>query len=62
LKYHSWGDGYAESHFIQHDDGLTVWYEDRGVAVGVLTCNADDDYELSERLITTGKPSPVSVS
>jgi 3-phenylpropionate/trans-cinnamate dioxygenase ferredoxin reductase component len=62
LKYHAWGDGYDESHFVQHDDGFTVWYESRGVAVGVLTCNADDDYELAERLITTGKPSPVSSS
>jgi 3-phenylpropionate/trans-cinnamate dioxygenase ferredoxin reductase subunit len=60
LKYHAWGDGYQHSHFVPHDDGFTVWYEDRGAAVGVLTCNADDDYEKAEHLIKTGMPSPVS--
>jgi 3-phenylpropionate/trans-cinnamate dioxygenase ferredoxin reductase subunit len=60
LKYHAWGDGYQHSQFVPHDDGFTVWYEDRGAAVGVLTCNADDDYEKAEHLIKTGMPSPVS--
>lgn len=60
LKYHAWGDGYQQSHFVPRDDGFTVWYEDRGAAVGVLTCNADDDYDKAEHLIKTGMPSPVS--
>jgi NADPH-dependent 2,4-dienoyl-CoA reductase/sulfur reductase-like enzyme len=62
LKYHAWGDGYEHSRMVEHEDGFTVWYEDGGVAVGVLTCNADDDYELGERLIATGKPSPESLA
>jgi 3-phenylpropionate/trans-cinnamate dioxygenase ferredoxin reductase subunit len=62
LKYHAWGDGYEHSRMAEHDDGFTVWYEDGGVAVGVLTCNADDDYELGERLISAGKPSPESLA
>ena len=39
------------SRLLLHDDGFTVWYERAGVTVGVLTLNADDDYDLGERLI-----------
>ncbi|MDZ4266034.1 MAG: FAD-dependent oxidoreductase, partial [Mycobacterium sp.] len=59
LKYHAWGDGYDDSRLVEHPDGFTVWYESGGVAVAVLTCNADDDYDLGERLIATGEPAPV---
>jgi len=59
LKYHAWGDGYDDSRLVEHADGFTVWYEAGGVAVAVLTCNADDDYDLGESLIQTGEPSPV---
>jgi NADPH-dependent 2,4-dienoyl-CoA reductase/sulfur reductase-like enzyme len=62
LKYHAWGDGYEKCQFVLHDDGFTVWYETRGAAVGVLTCNADDDYEKAEHLIRTATPGPVSMS
>ncbi|MGB3356247.1 MAG: FAD-dependent oxidoreductase [Mycobacterium sp.] len=62
LKYHAWGDGYDRSRLIEHDDGFTVWYESDGAAVAVLTCNADDDYDLGERLITSGKPAPVAMT
>ena len=51
LKYRAWGDGYQHSRLLERDDGFTVWYEADGTAVGVLTCNADDDYELGGRLI-----------
>ena len=44
---------------LLHDDGFTVWYERDGAAVGVLTLNADDDYDLGERLIKEGAPAPV---
>ncbi|WP_264068952.1 hypothetical protein [Mycolicibacterium komossense] len=51
LKYQAWGDGF------------TVWYETAGVAVGVLTYNADADadadYDLGERLIAERKAAPV---
>lgn len=59
LKYHAWGDGYERSHLVERDGGFTVWYETGGAAVGVLTCDADDDYELAEDLIATGKAPPV---
>ena len=59
LKYHAWGDGYEDSRMLHHDDGFTVWYESGGATVGVLTLNADDDYDLGERLIKDGAPAPV---
>jgi 3-phenylpropionate/trans-cinnamate dioxygenase ferredoxin reductase subunit len=62
VKYHAWGDGYQRSRLLERDDGFTVWYEADGRAVGVLTCNADDDYELGGRLIDTGEPVPVPMS
>ncbi|MDT5044524.1 MAG: 3-phenylpropionate/trans-cinnamate dioxygenase ferredoxin reductase component [Mycobacterium sp.] len=62
VKYHAWGDGYQRSRLLERDDGFTVWYEADGRAVGVLTCNADDDYELGGRLIEAGKPAPVPMS
>ena len=59
VKYHAWGDGYQRSRLFERDEGFTVWYENDGAAVGVLTCNADDDYELGGRLIKAGAPVPV---
>ncbi|MEB4210190.1 FAD/NAD(P)-binding oxidoreductase [Mycobacterium sp. 94-17] len=59
LKYHSWGDGYERSRMLDRDDGFTVWYESKNAVVGVLTYNADDDYDLGERLITEGRRAPV---
>lgn len=61
VKYHAWGDGYQRSRLVERDGGFTVWYESDGVAVGVLTCNADDDYDTGEELITAGKPPPVAM-
>lgn len=58
VKYHAWGDGFDASRVVDHDDGFTVWYETDGVAVGVLTCNADDDYDLGEGLIASRRPAP----
>ena len=59
VNYHAWGDGYQRSRLLERDDGFTVWYGNDGVAVGVLTCNADDDYELGGRLVKAGEPVPV---
>ena len=59
VKYHAWGDGYQRSRLLERDEGFTVWYENDGATVGVLTCNADDDYELGGRLIKAGAPVPV---
>jgi len=61
VKYHAWGDGYDDSRLIEHRDGFTVWYESGGATVAVLTCNADDDYDLGEGLIRAGRPAPVPV-
>jgi 3-phenylpropionate/trans-cinnamate dioxygenase ferredoxin reductase component len=59
LKYHAWGDGYERSRKLDHPDGFTVWYESGEAVVGVLTYNADDDYDLGERLIAERRPAPV---
>jgi 3-phenylpropionate/trans-cinnamate dioxygenase ferredoxin reductase component len=59
LKYHAWGDGYERSRMLEHADGFTVWYESGDALVGVLTYNADDDYDLGERLIAERRPAPV---
>ena len=58
LKYHAWGDGYETDRVSDATDGFTVWYSSGGAAVGVLTCNADDDYETGEQLISDGRPAP----
>ncbi|CAN5619930.1 FAD-dependent oxidoreductase [soil metagenome] len=62
VKYHAWGDGYQNSRLLARDDGFTVWYEKDGAAVGVLTCNADEDYDLGETLIAEGRPAPVPLN
>lgn len=61
VKYHAWGDGYDDSRLIEHRDGFTVWYQSGDATVAVLTCNADDDYDLGESLIQARKPAPVPV-
>jgi NADPH-dependent 2,4-dienoyl-CoA reductase/sulfur reductase-like enzyme len=59
LKYHAWGDGFDRARFIGHADGFTVWYEKGGATVGVLTHNADDDYDRGEDLIQKHRPIPL---
>lgn len=61
LKYHAWGDGYERSRMLERSEGFTVWYESENALVGVLTYNADDDYDLGERLIAERRPAPVSM-
>lgn len=62
IKYHAWGDGYDSSGVVDRDDGFTVWYETDGKAVGVLTCNADDDYDLGGSLIAARRCAPISTT
>ena len=62
VKYYAWGDGYDTSRVIEQDGGFTVWYEADGATVGVLTCNADGDYDHGEMLITHRRPAPVSTA
>ncbi|MBE1494622.1 NADPH-dependent 2,4-dienoyl-CoA reductase/sulfur reductase-like enzyme [Amycolatopsis lexingtonensis] len=61
LKYAAWGDGFDRAHAFPRDDGgFTFWYERDGRAVGVLTHEADEDYERGADLIRRGAPVPVS--
>jgi 3-phenylpropionate/trans-cinnamate dioxygenase ferredoxin reductase component len=57
LKYSAWGDGFDESRVEQHGGGaFTGWYGRDGRVVGVLTHEADEDYERGRSLIAEGAP------
>ena len=59
LKYAAWGDGYDDDRLVEHEGGgFTVFYSRDGVTVGVLTCDADDDYERGQELIAGKQPPP----
>ena len=52
LKYSAWGDGFHSARLVDHGDGFTVWYgSEDGELVGVLTHNADEDYERGQELL-----------
>jgi NADPH-dependent 2,4-dienoyl-CoA reductase/sulfur reductase-like enzyme len=55
LKYAAWGDGYDQTRFESHPNGgFTSWYGRDGLIVGVLTHEADEDYEHGSDLIRRG--------
>ena len=55
IKHAAWGDGFDTVRFIPHAGGaFTVWYALDGRIVGVLTHEADEDYESGKRLIADG--------
>ena len=57
LKYAAWGDGFDELRLQEHGGGaFTVWYGRDGRIVGVLTHEADEDYERGGELIAQGAP------
>jgi 3-phenylpropionate/trans-cinnamate dioxygenase ferredoxin reductase component len=59
LKYAAWGDGFDDASLVDHGDGaFTVWYTQEGVTVGVLTHDADHDYEHGRRLVEQRQPPP----
>ena len=59
LKYAAWGDGFDETRLVDHGDGaFTVWYGHHGATVGVLTHEADQDFERGRRLIEDRQPVP----
>lgn len=61
LQYKSWGDGFDAVEVVDHGAGsFTAWYSTDGVAVGVLTHEADDDYEKGDALIAAGSPVPTA--
>jgi NADPH-dependent 2,4-dienoyl-CoA reductase/sulfur reductase-like enzyme len=60
LKYAAWGDGFDQAVPVHHEDGgLTVWYVTDGATVGVLTSEADDDYDRGQELVAAGSAPPV---
>lgn len=55
LKYAAWGDGHDDLRLDDHGAGaFTVWYSRDGILVGVLTHDADDDYERGGELVERG--------
>lgn len=55
IKYAAWGDGHETAEVIERTGGFTVWYADATeTVVGVLTYNADDDYERGSGLVRAG--------
>jgi 3-phenylpropionate/trans-cinnamate dioxygenase ferredoxin reductase subunit len=58
LKHAAWGDGFDHAHLTPRDSGFTVWYERDGAAVGVLTHEADDDYDRGQDLVRERGPVP----
>jgi 3-phenylpropionate/trans-cinnamate dioxygenase ferredoxin reductase component len=59
LKYAAWGDGFDGDRLVEHGAGsFTIWYERNDIAVGVLTHDADADYELGQDLIGRHQPPP----
>ncbi|MET0966650.1 MAG: NAD(P)/FAD-dependent oxidoreductase [Nakamurella sp.] len=60
LKYTAWGDGFDRDVLVERQgSGFAVWYSQAGRTVGVLTHDADDDYERGSELIAGGMPPPV---
>jgi NADPH-dependent 2,4-dienoyl-CoA reductase/sulfur reductase-like enzyme len=58
LKYAAWGDGFDDASLVDHGGGaFTVWYSRDGVMVGVLTHDADHDYERGRHLIEQHQPA-----
>jgi 3-phenylpropionate/trans-cinnamate dioxygenase ferredoxin reductase subunit len=57
LKYAAWGDGFDRTRVEHHPGGgFTVWYGQGDRAVGVLTHEADPDYERGRTAIAEGAP------
>lgn len=55
LQYSAWGDGYEHEEVVERVGGFTIWYADADQrVVGVLTYNAEPDYERGGRLIAAG--------
>jgi NADPH-dependent 2,4-dienoyl-CoA reductase/sulfur reductase-like enzyme len=55
LKYAAWGDGFDQARFESHPNGgFTTWYAREGRFAGVLTHEADEDYERGAELIKRG--------
>ncbi|WP_040156999.1 NAD(P)/FAD-dependent oxidoreductase [Mobilicoccus massiliensis] len=63
IQYAAWGDGHESEKVVERTGGFTVWYTDADeTVVGVLTYNADDDYERGSGLIAEGATLTEAVS
>ena len=62
LKYWAWSGGWDEARFVKkdgsEDEAFAVWYGRKGVTVGVLAHNADEEYEEGRELIEQASPLP----
>jgi len=56
LKYAAWGDGFDELRYEPRGDGFAVFYGREGKLVGVLTYDADDEYERGRDAVARGVP------
>jgi 3-phenylpropionate/trans-cinnamate dioxygenase ferredoxin reductase component len=56
LKYAAWGDGFDEARCVTHGDGFTACYGRDGKLVGVLTHEADQNYERGRESVARGAP------
>lgn len=57
VKYAAWGDGFDEARWVDHPGGgFTVRYGRGGTTVGVLTHEADEDYEDGRELVEGAAP------
>jgi 3-phenylpropionate/trans-cinnamate dioxygenase ferredoxin reductase component len=56
LKYAAWGDGFDEACCVTYGDGFTVCYGRDGKLVGVLTHEADGNYERGRESVALGLP------
>lgn len=55
LKYAAWGDGHDQCRFeLRRDDSFTAWYGREDRIVGVLTHEADEDYDRGRSQISAG--------
>ncbi len=58
VKYAAWGDGHDEVRVVDHEAGsFTAWYLSEEVVVGVLTHDADEDYERGSDLVERHAPA-----
>ena len=59
LKYAAWGDGFDDVRVVDHSEGaFTAWYVRDGITVGVLSHDADEDYERGRALVAAAAPPP----
>ena len=59
LKYAAWGDGYTDAHLVEHGpEAFTVWFGRDDITVGVLTHDADHDYERGRHVLIEQRQPP----